>query len=671
MVAGRLSRMGLPLPSGAAAHRRSGRGPRLRVAILLSLLFLLLLPPLPCAARGWIDRMSVLEDASAQLTLEQVIGRSDWRPVDGPLSLGFTSAALWIRLEPSPATPAEPLRLRIRPAYLDQIEVFAPDGANGWIRQVRGDWLPAGGNRVGDTAFSAAVEGRHSGPIYVRVRSTSTMAVYPELRDEAESFRVSAAEHLIFGVYFGLMCFLAFWAFTSAWVRRDAALAVFGLYLLALIGMGLGITGLAAAFLLKEVGSHYWTTLFVLLASPIGGIFHRVFLLRFHPRRWSLWLVDLCIGAGVVNLTLLALIDARTVLAFNAWLVLIGCVAVSLAAFMPGAKTRAEHRTLLIAYGLMLVTLSLTMLPVVGAGVGGALAIHLTMGHGLIVALTLSIALARLARLDSLERQRLELAAEQSRRELAIISAQNREYDQFLAMLTHELRNALSTAALVIRRLSHGEYLSIGPSRTLPADAATGAPASDSEGPLASRPRTDIVVSLSRADSALRAASAVIDKVQAARQIETGAAMDSAAALLADQVLEAADRLGVDDLEIEIEPTLALRQDWTYADLILSNLIENAHRYREAGSLIRITARKRASSAGGIELSVTNRCNPAARIDPDKVFEKYWRDPHASSQRGAGLGLWLSRNAARMLGGDLRCSVRDASISFVLELPDR
>ena len=144
-----------------------------------------------------------------------------------------------------------------------------------------------------------------------------------------------------------------------------------------------------------------------------------------------------------------------------------------------------------------------------------------------------------------------------------------------------------------------------------------------------------------------------------------------AAALLADQVLEAADRLGVDDLEIEIEPTLALRQDWTYADLILSNLIENAHRYREAGSLIRITARKRASSAGGIELSVTNRCNPAARIDPDKVFEKYWRDPHATSQRGAGLGLWLSRNAARMLGGDLRCSVRDASISFVLELPDR
>ena len=625
----------------------------------------------PAIARDWVDRLSIIQDPSRQLTLEQVVGRADWEPISGPLNFGYTAAALWIRLEPSPATPAEPLRLRIRPAYLDQIEVFAPDGANGWTRQLLGDQLPAGGNLVGDTAFSAAVDGRHQGPIFVRVRSTSTMAVYPELRDEAESFRVSAAEHLIFGVYFGLMSFLALWAFTGAWVRQDAALAVFGLYLVALIGMGLGITGLAAAFLLKDVGSHHWTTIFVLLATLIGGFFHRLFLARFRPGKWSMWSVDICIGAGVLNLGLLALIDTRTVLAFNAWLVLIGCVAVSLAAFAPGTKTRAEHRTLLFSYALMLVTLSLTMLPVVGAGVGGALAIHLTMGHGLIVAVTLSLALARLARLESLERQRLEVAAEQSRRELAIISAQNQEYDRFLAMLTHELRNALSTASLVVRRLRHGEFRSVSsdPASLLEGDSRSAA--SDSEGFPPQRAEPEVVVSLSRADSALRAASAVLDKVQAARQIETGVAIDNTSAFVADQVLEAADRLAVDDLLLEIDPILTLCQDWTYFDLILSNLIENADRYRDPGTAIRIVARTRAGNAVGVELSVSNRCNPAAEIDPERVFEKYWRDPHARSKRGAGLGLWLSRNAARMLGGDLQCAVHDAEIEFRLTLPGR
>ncbi len=641
--------------------------PRMRhwLVLLGYFLFALILSgPLAPVAHGreWVERISMLEDPEGTLSFDQIRERTDWVPTADHLSLGFTKSVIWLRLDRLSDAPAGSMRLRIRPAYLDFIEVYAPAQGQSWSRQVYGDRFARGGNQWLDSAFSAPIDGRYHGPVFVRISTQSTLAVYLSLRDEEDSFRDVSIEHMVFGLYFGFMMFLALWAFSSAWVRREVAQAVFGLYLLALIGMGLGITGLASIFMPEGWTSDVWTIGFVLGSTLSGAVFHRVFLARFSPALWSLKVVDLCIAGAVLNILLLAWFEPRVSLSLNAWLVLIGCLAVSAAATVPGKKSVGEHRTLLVSYSLMLLVLGLTMLPVVGAGVSGSLAIHLTMGHGLIVAVTLSLALARLSRLALLEGQRLRVAQEQSSRELAIVSAQNQEYDRFLAMLTHELRNALSTAALVVRRVQRGLTGEVG-------GAIASAPAAL---PLSGRvDDPELLMSLERAASSLRAASSVIDKVQVARQVESGMSIEPKRALLSDRLSACVDRLAVTGLAIDIEPGMSLTQDWTYVDLIVSNLLENADRYRVPNSSIGVRARSLPDSPGVVELVIRNRCVAGADIDPERVFEKYWRDPHARSRRGAGLGLWLSRNAARAMGGDLLCHLDGPDIEFRLVMTER
>ena len=300
------------------------------------------------------------------------------------------------------------------------------------------------------------------------------------------------------------------------------------------------------------------------------------------------------------------------------------------------------------------------MLPILGIGFGGLLGIHLTMSHGLIVSIIITLMLGRLGRLEMLERQRLTLAEEQTRRELGIKTAQNHEYDQLLAMLTHELRNALSTAALVVTRLQRGEF------RGLTAGARGRDERTDSEPGTQLDPEFNR--SLRRAAAALRSASSVLDKVQVARQLEGPLPLKPVIAQLEERVDSVLDRLSVDDVMVEIDPSMALVQDWTYLELILANLLENADRYRSKGSVIRVRAQLVRHKM--VDLTVQNRMARPLESDPERMFEKYWRDDHARAQQGAGLGLWLARHAAHALGGRLTCRVIGPEIEFCLTVPE-
>jgi signal transduction histidine kinase len=614
-------------------------------------------------ARDWVRGLSKLYDPRGELTLEEVRARNDWVSVRDVVSDGYTASTLWIKVDLAQGVPSETLRLRVRPAYLDRLDVFARDPDGQWGQHVRGDQQVRGGNTGSDSAFSVSLRRLSSEPIYLRVRTSSTMAVHVALIEEDDLYGVVAVENLLFGIYFGLMALLAIWSLVTAWIRQDRAIALFGVYLLMLFGMGLGISGIAASMLVVRAPADLWTTFFVLAATLSGTTFHRSFLGRFGLPLWAMRLLDLCIAIALLTWPLWLLLGPARPLMINAWSVLLTCAVTSLVAFLPGRRSAAEHRTLLFAYGLVLIGLFVTMLPVVGVRVGGPLSIYLTMGHGLLTGIVLSLMLARFGRLDLLERQRLELAEDQSKRELALISGQNQEYDRFLAMLTHELRNALGTASVVIRRLQSGEYPGVA------RQADTGRPMSIAAA--ATSAGSEVSTSLRRAASALRAASSVLDKVQAARQVEAGASSTPALGAVSEHLHEVLDRHSVDDALLDVDPSLTLIQDWTYVDLILSNLVENADRYRPPGTVIRIAARRRANPASGVEITVSNRRPELWTDDLERVFDKYWRGEHAQSRQGAGLGLWLARNAARYLGGELSCSAEGAEIAFHLSLPER
>lgn len=61
--------------------------------------------------------------------------------------------------------------------------------------------------------------------------------------------------------------------------------------------------------------------------------------------------------------------------------------------------------------------------------------------------------------------------------------------------------------------------------------------------------------------------------------------------------------------------------------------------------------------------------NRAGVPDPQHVFDKYYRSPGALSHSGSGLGLYLSKHIAQLLGGDLLFQPGTDKLWFEVRLP--
>jgi len=66
---------------------------------------------------------------------------------------------------------------------------------------------------------------------------------------------------------------------------------------------------------------------------------------------------------------------------------------------------------------------------------------------------------------------------------------------------------------------------------------------------------------------------------------------------------------------------------------------------------------------------VSNVIGQAGVPDPEHVFDKYYRAPGAQSKSGSGLGLYLSKHIAQLLGGDLVFVAAARSLYFEVRLP--
>ncbi len=106
--------------------------------------------------------------------------------------------------------------------------------------------------------------------------------------------------------------------------------------------------------------------------------------------------------------------------------------------------------------------------------------------------------------------------------------------------------------------------------------------------------------------------------------------------------------------------------------IVLSNLLENACKYAPTDTPIRVRLQlvyAHDSSPTGLQLEVSNSPGNAGWPEADKVFEKYYRSPHARRQAGTGLGLFLVRNVVDILGGRIDYAPSNSEIRFVVQLP--
>jgi len=122
------------------------------------------------------------------------------------------------------------------------------------------------------------------------------------------------------------------------------------------------------------------------------------------------------------------------------------------------------------------------------------------------------------------------------------------------------------------------------------------------------------------------------------------------------------------ELKTEIPDDLPMVSlDSTLFVQLLSNLLENATKYTQAGTRITIGA---ARDDGVLRVVVEDNGPGWGSRDPERLFEKFSRGTAESNAAGVGLGLCICRAIARLHGGEIRAgSSREGGARFEIDVP--
>ena len=120
-------------------------------------------------------------------------------------------------------------------------------------------------------------------------------------------------------------------------------------------------------------------------------------------------------------------------------------------------------------------------------------------------------------------------------------------------------------------------------------------------------------------------------------------------------------------LHLDIQDDIPFRGDAAAVEQMLSLLLDNAVKYADEGSAIRLRLRRER----GILLEIGNACRLPPDLDPERLFDRFYRVDPARSQEsgGSGIGLAVARAIAERHGGSLRAETSEGFIRFLAAFP--
>ena len=126
----------------------------------------------------------------------------------------------------------------------------------------------------------------------------------------------------------------------------------------------------------------------------------------------------------------------------------------------------------------------------------------------------------------------------------------------------------------------------------------------------------------------------------------------SALALIEEAIAEAREQLTGMRVSISVTPEdLVLCGDRSLLRAMLTQFVDNAGKYGQAGTVVTISALRR---AGALLFSVHNFGPAIPAEEQEHIFERYFRASGTSMRAsGTGVGLSIARHAAQAHGGDV------------------
>jgi signal transduction histidine kinase len=243
----------------------------------------------------------------------------------------------------------------------------------------------------------------------------------------------------------------------------------------------------------------------------------------------------------------------------------------------------------------------------------------------------------------------LTLARERARA-LQAAQAANRAKSEFLAVMSHELRTPLNAIG------GYAELIEL-----------------EVHGPVTAQQRT----ALARIKQSQEHLLTLINQVLHYTRAEAGGVQYEAVDVSVSEALAAAEALVVPQVRAkglayilsECNPAVCVRADRDKLQQILLNLLSNAIKFTEVGGEIRVTYATRGAT---IAITVADTGIGIAAEKLAAVFLPFVQVDQRLTRRneGVGLGLAISRDLARGMGGDLTVeSTLGAGSAFTLVLP--
>ncbi|MFM1881287.1 MAG: hypothetical protein RLZZ344_1521 [Pseudomonadota bacterium] len=646
---------------------------RRRVALLwgaLCLAVLLVSNTAQAIAQDHITSRAYFEDDGGQQTIETVRD-AQFSNFDGVLSRGYGAAVVWIRLRIDPtiskAAADETLYLRIRPAYLDELQIYDPElhpqsqatpplpsaeptqvGQTDPI--VVGDRHPFDTHSEPATAFVVRLSaGSQARDIYIRLVSTSTRLAHFEALTGPQLRRETTRLDQLTALYLTIVGVFLVWGIVQVLTRPNILLVTFVVFQAGTIFFSLGMLGYAR-FYLSEYLSITWIDFFTSLpaVTATGAVmFFCVQLLKeisYYPWYQKLEKGILLVYTGLLGAMFFG--GVRAVLTINMMLVLIAPISLLLfSLIIPRANTLLHTRQSTEArlprfvvvgfFAFSCLFTLMTALPALGILQGAEISLYIVLFYS-VTSGCLMVSVLYYRGLILLRRQ-TALAAEAGNQKLrAEQEYKSRlERERLLAMLGHELKTPLATVRMLLM------------DREIPERTAQ------------------------KIQSSITDMAQVVERTVQTSQVEDGAievrhADCDVIALVADLVkgLAGRDRIEIAHAEGLIVKT---RTDPYLVQVILRNLLDNGLKYGDPNAPVRLTI-EAVNTMNCWSITVANRPGHAGWPERQKVFEKYYRSPTASHRSGSGLGLYMIQGLARAMEGRLLYEPDAQWVRFRLEM---
>lgn len=601
-------------------------------------------------ADNHITARSYWEDTTAQATFEQAQAQQ-YIAFEGVLSRGYTQSATWIKLTITPPVGEDKLVLRIRPVYLDEITLHDPLDTSGKPRKV-GDTTHYKDNEYKSLAYTFEIPaGAQSRDVWLRLKSTSTSLIVIEAFTQDEMLDSEFNLQLTYFAVLAVVAMFMLLVLINWFNYRESLYAFFVVRQIYYFFYIASLFGLHRYFLSGVMSASSLDVLFswmVVCATAVAFGFEYKFLQEYSPPKWAkavlmgmlLWCVS------VVVLMLLGHVSQAV--KYNMFLNTAGVMAmlVMSAVFIDDKKTATNQAASLlpkrIVVGYYLAVngvMVFSAFPYLGIFKGNEYAVNglvfYALSSGLIMTVLMQLRVSQIRKAQSAFQQELLL----SKKEVELEKTRREEQTHLFHMLMHELKNPLAIIDMALLA------------------------------------KNDIAKTSSYVSRAVNNMKAILERCVKADKLTEGNVVIHKTHIDVNAVLrDILRRENCHDAHIVLDivsTTPPANTDAQFLDVMLGNLIDNAVRYGDLLMPVTIQARAQPSTAGvaGVCITVSNRPGAASWPDADKVFKKYYRSAGAEAQSGTGLGLYLVRTLARLVGGDCVYAPDETNIRFELWLP--